>query len=137
MQTGSSIEIDGRKITSHAVNHTVGSVAYRLVGQKEGFVFTGDMSSTPELWLALLDEKNISKVIVDCSFTNADYDLAERSKHFCPRSLIKDISEMPDAVEFLIYHLKPGQEEQIMKELHAASGKRVITALNCGDQFQF
>jgi len=76
-------------------------------------------------------------VIVDCSFTNADFELAEVSGHFCPRSLIEDVKTMPLSTDFLIYHLKPGQEEAIMQELKRDAGDRRFEALSCGDSFEF
>ena len=69
-------DLGNRHLTAHVVNHTVGSVAYMVANAKSGFLFSGDMSSTPELWTALRAEKKLSKVIVDCSFTNADMELA-------------------------------------------------------------
>lgn len=131
------ISIGNRTLTPLTVNHTVGSVAYLVNNSKAGFLFSGDMSSTPELWTALRNEKKLTKVIVDCSFANADMDLAARSMHFCPHSLILDIREMDHSIEFLIYHLKPGQEDLIMQELTAEGGGRHFRALKCGDVFQF
>ncbi|HYD78625.1 MAG TPA: 3',5'-cyclic-nucleotide phosphodiesterase [Paucimonas sp.] len=131
------VDLGGRIVTPHPVNHTDGSVSYFVHGGASGFLFTGDMASTPELWKTFAAERRLSKVIVDCSFPNADARIAERSMHFCPSSLVEDIRLMPEETEFLIYHLKPGQEDQIMQELHAASGKRRFTALKCGDRFVF
>ncbi|MGH8806607.1 MAG: 3',5'-cyclic-nucleotide phosphodiesterase [Noviherbaspirillum sp.] len=136
-EPGATIDIGGRRITPHPVNHTVGSVAYLVDNKKSGFLFTGDMSSTPELWQTLRGETKVSKVIVDCSFSNADMELAAKSMHFCPRSLIEDIRSVPQVIEFLIYHLKPGQEELIMRELAAEGGGRQFRALKCGDTFVF
>ena len=134
---GTPIDINGRTLTPHTVNHTVGSVAYLVNNGKAGFLFSGDMASTPELWEKMGNEKKLTKVIVDCSFANADMDLAARSMHFCPHSLVADIQGMAHDIEFLIYHLKPGQEDLIMQELAAESGGRFFRALKCGDVFQF
>jgi 3',5'-cyclic-nucleotide phosphodiesterase len=82
-------------------------------------------------------EAKLAKVIVDCSFTNADSDLAAVSGHFCPQSLIDDIQTMPHSTDFLIYHLKPGQEEVIMQELRTDARGRSFEALKCGDHFVF
>jgi hypothetical protein len=95
------------------------------------------MASTPALWSAFRQEARLKKVIVDCSFANADAELAEKSLHFCPQSLQTDIASMPESVEFLIYHLKPGHEDLIMRELNDADGTRIFTALKCGDAFDF
>ncbi|RJF99219.1 3',5'-cyclic-nucleotide phosphodiesterase [Noviherbaspirillum saxi] len=134
---GATVELDGRRLTSHPVNHTVGSAAYLVQNGRSGFLFTGDMASTPELWTAMRLETKLSKVIVDCSFANADRELAAKSMHFCPGSLIEDLHAMDDRIEFLIYHLKPGQEDLIMQELKAGGGGRPFRALKCGDVFEF
>lgn len=131
------IDIGGRQLVAHPVNHTVGSTSYLVKNGRSGFLFTGDMASTPELWATLSNEAKLSKIIVDCSFANAEMELAARSMHFCPRSLIADIRSVAHSVEFLIYHLKPGQEDLIMQELHAEGGGRPFRALACGEIFQF
>jgi 3',5'-cyclic-nucleotide phosphodiesterase len=132
---GATIDIAGRSISTYAVNHMAGSVAYLVKQSKPGFLFTGDMCSTPNLWAALADGKSISKVIVDCSFRNSESGLAARSKHFCPQSLLADIGAIAHSIEFLIYHLKPGQEDMIMEELDADGGERAFKALKSGDVF--
>ncbi|WP_334188849.1 3',5'-cyclic-nucleotide phosphodiesterase [Noviherbaspirillum sp.] len=134
---GATIEIKGRHITSYPVNHTRGSVAYHAHNGTAGVLFSGDMSSTPALWNALAGDSRLRKVIVDCSFPNAECELADKSMHFCPQSLIADIHAMSHSIEFLIYHLKPGQENQIMEELQAAGVDRPFTALKTGDIFLF
>jgi cAMP phosphodiesterase len=137
MEPGVALELGGRTLVAHPVNHTVGSSAYWVHNSQAGFLFTGDMSATPQLWTALRDEPRLRKVIVDCSFADADRDIAERSLHFCPATLLQDIQSLPARVEVLIYHLKPGHEELIMRELRAQGGAREFTALQCGDVFAF
>lgn len=137
LEPGTAVELGGRIVTPHAVTHTRGSVAYWVHNGAAGFLFSGDMASTPSLWQAFADEPKLRQVIVDCSFPNADAGIAERSFHFCPRSLIEDVARMPERTVFLIYHLKPGQEDIIMNELRAGGGRRSFTALKCGDQFDF
>lgn len=134
---GAALEIKGRVIASHPVNHTPGSVAYFAHNDRGGFLFSGDMCNTPALWEALQKQPNVSKVVVDCSFPNAEHELAALSMHFCPKSLAEDIGALPHSIEFLIYHLKPGQEDLIMDELKAAVGDRPFRALKCGDTFSF
>lgn len=135
--TDETIALDGRMIQACPVNHTDGSSAYWVRRDKAGFLFTGDMASTPSLWSVFRNEPRLQKVIVDCSFANADADIADKSRHFCPRSLLADIAAMPASVEFLIYHLKPGHEDLIMQELKDEGGTREFKALKCGDIFDF
>jgi 3',5'-cyclic-nucleotide phosphodiesterase len=138
---GAAIDIGGRRIASYPVNHTDGSVAYLAYDNRDesntGFLFSGDMCSTPALWAALKQEKRLGKVVVDCSFPNAEAELAAMSRHFCPQTLLADIDAMAQSIEFLIYHLKPGQEDLIMEELGDAAGNRAFRALKYGDVFVF
>lgn len=134
---GDTIALGERSIVPHAVNHMLGAVAYQVHNARDGFLFSGDMGSTPALWRAMLQQQKLSKVVVDCSFPNAEAPLAEKSMHFCPQALLDDIAAMPHSIEFLIFHLKPGQEDTIMAELNAAAGGRPLRALQCGDSFSF
>lgn len=137
LAAGCTLDLNGRLITAYPVNHTVDAVAYWVHNNHKGFLFTGDTVTTPALWPRFVNESKLEKVIIDCSFTNAELELANLSKHFCPQTLVQDIAPMPQSLEFLIYHLKPGQEEQIMQELRDAGGKRVFTALKKSDRYSF
>jgi 3',5'-cyclic-nucleotide phosphodiesterase len=134
---GATLKIDGRLVSSFPVRHTPGAVAYWVHNERDGFLFSGDMCSTPEMWAHLAKQPDLSKAIIDCSFPNAERELADISMHFCPRTLLGDIEHMPHSIEFLIYHLKPGQEDQIMNELKADGGDRNFRALKTGDIFTF
>ncbi len=136
LEHGQVIELDGRSITPFPVNHTPGSSAYWVHSTQRGFLFTGDMSATPQLWQTLHGEPKLKQVIVDCSFPNVDRELADKSMHFCPRTLIDEIAALPDSIEFLIYHLKPGQEDLIMQEL-ASGSSRPFRAVRCGDVLEY
>ena len=136
IEHGVALELGGRLITPFAVNHAAGASAYWVRSARGGFLFTGDMGSTPQLWERLADEPLLRQVIVDCSFTNSDSALAELSLHFCPHTLSEEIRAMPQAIEFLIYHLKPGQEDLIMREL-AEESSRQFRAVHCGDVFEY
>lgn len=134
---GEAVRLGERRLVPHPVNHTVGSLAYLVDNGRGGFLFTGDMASTPALWNAMRAEPLLRKVIVDCSFPDADRGIADRSLHFCPASLVADLGGLAPQVEILIYHLKPGHEETIMRELRMQSGDRAFTALAGGDEFHF
>jgi 3',5'-cyclic-nucleotide phosphodiesterase len=137
MQAGATLELNGRFITAYPVNHTVDAVGYWVHNNQNGFLFTGDLAATPALWAQFAREPKLRKVIVDCSFPNAELTLANLSKHYCPQTLIDDIRPMANSIEFLIYHLKPEQEQQIMDELLKADKDRIVRALAQSDRFEF
>ena len=132
----STVELNGRFIQSHPVSHTVDGVAYWVHNKQGGFLFTGDLSSTPGLWSHFANEKRLKHVFIDCSFTNSEIDIALASKHYCPSTLLADITSMPKATKFFVTHLKPGQENLIMGELMANSDFQ-FTALTSGLQFEY
>lgn len=137
MALGTTIVINGRSISSHPVNHVVDAVGYWVHNGKKGFLFTGDTASIPHIWEVFSNEKKLEKVIVDCSFANDESDVATKSKHFCPQTLTEDVRSMPKSIEFLIYHLKPGQEDRIMHELVTGGEGRKYRALKFADTFEF
>jgi cAMP phosphodiesterase len=120
----STVEINDRFITSFPVNHTVNAVAYWVKSIKDGFLFTGDLTTTPNLWEHFKNKEKVSVVIVDCSFPNEECELAFKSQHYCPKTLIEDIQCMPSETDFLIYHLKPGAEDMIIQQLNQSTTHR-------------
>lgn len=137
LEHGVACDMGGRSITAYPVNHAVDATGYLVRESGDAFLFTGDMATTPALWEKMKTESRLAKIIVDCSFTNADFELAAVSGHYCPQSLLADIRSMPDSADFLIYHLKPGQEDMIMQELRINGKARSFEALKCGDSFVF
>lgn len=136
MPTLGTVEINGRHIQSHPVNHTVDAVAYWVHNQKNGFLFTGDLSTSPDLWSHFLEEELLSQIFVDCSFPNGEAEIAWASKHYCPQTLLADIHAMPRDVNFAVTHLKPGLEDLIMQELQTDTVHQ-FTALHSGARFEF
>lgn len=134
---GSTVVLKERTFLSCEVNHTVEAAAYLVRSKERGFFFSGDMGSTPALWQQLAQEAHCDAVIVDCSFPDTEERIATLSKHFCPRALIEDIQPMPYSTQFLITHLKPGEEENVMRELRAHDGKRLFDSLKKGEIFSF
>jgi len=137
LTTDAPLALDGRQISAHPVNHVVDAVAYWVHNGHRGFLFTGDTATVPALWQRFGADSRLQRVIVDCSFAEAEHELAARSRHFSPRALAADLRRMPAAVEFLVFHLKPGQEQRIMDELTSADPQHRYTALASTDIFHF
>jgi 3',5'-cyclic-nucleotide phosphodiesterase len=137
MPFDSTLELQGRSLTSCEVNHTVEAAAYVVTNGERGFFFSGDMGSSPDVWKRLAAENRCDAVIVDCSFPDTEARIAGLSKHFCPQVLASEIAPMPYSTQFLITHLKPGEEENVMRELHAHDAKRLFKPLARGEIFSF
>ena len=126
-----------RSITAYPVKHTVPAVAYLVDNGRAAFLFSGDMSSSPEMWAAVAGEPRISKVIVDCSFPDAQSAIAQLSMHYSPRSLLEDIASLPNSIALLVTHMKPGCENLILQELRKGVADRPLDALKRGDRLVF
>ncbi len=136
MVPGSTVQINNKFIQSHSVNHTVDGVAYWVHNEVGGFLYTGDLGHTPDLWKRFSKEDKLRQIIVDCSFPNEEEALANLSRHYCPLTLLKDVRAMPKSIEFFATHLKPGREDAIIAELNN-NPDRLFTALHRGDRFTF
>ncbi|MEQ1774785.1 MAG: 3',5'-cyclic-nucleotide phosphodiesterase [Burkholderiales bacterium] len=109
--------IAGRTITPLPANHVVPAVGYRLDSGAASLVFTGDTTSSDELWREVNRIENLRYLIVETAFSNAERELAIRAKHFCPSLLGEQLELLTRQAEIFITHLKPGEGDMIMREI--------------------
>jgi ribonuclease BN (tRNA processing enzyme) len=109
--------IAGRTITPIPANHVVPAVGYRLDSGNASLVFTGDTTSSDELWREVNRIENLRYLIVETAFSNSERELAIRAKHFCPSLLGEQLELLTRHAEIFITHLKPGEGDMIMREI--------------------
>ena len=114
---GIGTTISGRTITPMPANHVVPAVGYRLDSGSASLVFTGDTTSSDELWREVNRIENLRYLIVETAFSNAERELAIRAKHFCPSLLGEQLKLLMQRAEIFITHLKPGEGDTIMREI--------------------
>lgn len=136
MKPGSSIEIDGRVIEMITVNHAVPGVGYRVESGGKAFAFSGDTTSNENLWASLNKHDSLDLLFVESAFSNKDLDLARIAFHYCPALLAKDLPKLRHRPRVCISHLKPGEEETIMKECRKALPEWKLKQLCSGDVFK-
>ena len=136
MAKGSTLDINGRSIEMIAVNHTVPGVAYRIESQGKSFAFSGDTRTNKTLWAALNKHDNLDLFFVESAFANKEADLAELAGHYCPRTLAEDLPLLKHRPKVCISHLKPGDENRIMKECQKALPEWKLHQLKSGDRFK-
>ena len=136
MHAGTYIAVDGRQIQMIPVNHTVPAVAYRIESAGRSFAFSGDTTSNEGLWAALNGHEGLDLLFIESAFANKDIELARKASHYCPRLLAKDLSRLKHRPRVCISHLKPGEEELIMKECREALPGWEIHQLQGGDVFE-
>lgn len=132
---GVPLRLKDREITAVPANHVVPGVGFLLRGPSGSLLFSGDTASHSSLWEQVDATADLKHLIVECSFPNAQEDVALASKHYCPETLAADLSLMRPEPSVWITHLKPGGEAGIMAELDTLVPGRVW-ALEEGMEFE-
>ncbi len=138
MEHGEVLEIRGRSIEMIPVAHTVPCVAYRVENLENGkaLAFSGDTATNDTLWPALNKHDSLDMLLIECGFPDSYADIAELSKHYCPKTLAEDLEKLKFDPPIGISHLKPGHEAGIVWEIaEAFPGHNVLRLVN-GDEFE-
>ncbi|MDH3343237.1 MAG: 3',5'-cyclic-nucleotide phosphodiesterase [Gammaproteobacteria bacterium] len=136
MTKGGTLNIDGRSIEMIEVNHSVPGVAYRVESQGRSFAFSGDTTTNNTLWAALNKHDQLDLLFVETAFANKDAEIARLAFHYCPQTLADDLVKLTHRPEVFITHLKPGEENRIMKECQKALPDWKLQQLKSGDRFK-
>lgn len=128
-------------VTPFPVKHPTPAVGYILDSGESSLAFTGDCHDSPAFWQRLSQQKGLSQVLVDISFSNDYQTVADISGHYTAAGLARDLAEWPATVAKPIIgvsHLKPGFEEKILEECERllASGW-IVQRINKGDKIPF
>ncbi|MDQ1363045.1 MAG: hypothetical protein QG652_905 [Pseudomonadota bacterium] len=137
MQPGDVIDFNGRQIEMIDVSHTVPACAYAVTSGGRTLVYSGDTSTNDVLWTRLNQYPRIDFMIMESAFANHDLQLSQLAKHYCPSLLAEDLKKFRHRPQLGISHLKPGEEQRIMDECHAAMGNEwSLHQLKTGEVFQ-
>lgn len=117
LMEGEPVKFGDRLVAAIPAHHVVPAVGYLLRGPVASLIFSGDTASHDALWQEAKHTPDLKHLVVECSFQDALADIAEASKHYCPKTLAPDLSKLKAGVDVWITHLKPGGEEGIMAEL--------------------
>ena len=114
---GTTVEIDGRRITPLPANHVVPAVGFHLDSGESSLVFTGDTTTHDPFWVEINKIKNLRYLIIETAFCNRDKELAIKSKHLCASMLAESLNKLECNPEIFISHLNPGEADIIMNEV--------------------
>jgi cAMP phosphodiesterase len=122
VKLGETITLKGRKFTPLPANHVIPAVGYHVDSGEASLVFTGDTTTCDALWVEVNKIENLKYLIIETAFSNNELELAKLAKHLCPSLLVAelgklDVSNMQQALEIYITHLKPGEGKSIMQEI--------------------
>lgn len=133
---GTPIRARDLTFTGVTVQHPVDSVGF-LVEQGDRYVaISGDTGPTQALWDIVNAKAGLQAVFIELSFPNRMQWLADRSGHFTPQTLAKELEKVEAQVPVFLYHLKPA----FLAELHAevaALGNPRLRILELDDELEF
>lgn len=117
VEAGTSVEIDGLRITPIDVAHTVPAVGYVVDDGHAVLAFSGDTATNDSFWSALNQLPRLDRLIVEVSFPASEAEIGQITRHYTSGTLAADLEKLNHRPELLITHNKPGFEAQIQAEL--------------------
>jgi ribonuclease BN (tRNA processing enzyme) len=133
---GQKIELSGRSFEVIPVTHTQPAVGFRVQAPDGGsFAFSGDTRSTDRFWQVLNSYPGLDMLIVECAYADHEEALSQIAGHHRPSTLATDLGKLDHLPALYITHQKPGQEEQIMRELSVLVDGREPRMLKPGQVF--
>lgn len=134
---GQQVKLDGRIIEAVPVTHTQPAVGYRVQSPEGGsFAISGDTKSTDKFWTVLNNYSDLDILIMECAYADHEEVLSQIAGHHRPSTLAEDLRKLQHQPELYITHQKPGEEEQIMRELAALVDGRELKLLRRGQVFE-
>ena len=133
VEFGDRLHLDDIEVTILESAHTVPTCGYKIKKNNQAFVLTGDTYMNNKLIDLLNEDKSISSLLIDVSFSSVKEDLAFKSKHLTPKLLEKMLTGLHrDDLVIYSYHQKPAFTKEIDDELKALDllkngGKRLTT----------
>jgi len=117
-------------------SHTVFAAGYLLTGEKTSILYSGDTTTTDELWALGKVAESLAAVFVETSFPNRLETLAFETGHLTPALLDLELAKLDKPeVPVKIFHMKPQYLEEISAEL--ASRQERCRILNGNERFVF
>lgn len=106
------------RITAFAVPHTIPAVSYLIDDGRVSIVVNADTGGGGIFRNLPKGASPLRAVFLEASFPNASREFAKLTGHLTPELLGEEIRDLPDDVEVIVTHLKPGFETQLFREVN-------------------
>ena len=117
---GEEFRVAHLRVTAATVNHIVPTVGLVVSDERATVAFSSDTAETEEFWELLNRVPRLDALLIEASFPNDMYDLAEVTRHLTPASLDHELKKLShNGLDILAVHLKPTYREQLLEELKA------------------
>ncbi|MEN8170063.1 MAG: 3',5'-cyclic-nucleotide phosphodiesterase [Pseudomonadota bacterium] len=134
MEPGEHIVVGDTHFSMIPVNHIVPTVAYTVEYPGGVFAFSGDTTTNDTLWEGLNALERLDHLVIESAFSNAELELCEMSKHYCPQLLAADLQKLRHNPQIYLSHAKPGEEEMIYEECRQLMPERPLHHLTGGER---
>lgn len=129
---------EGEFVEPFKTNHTVPSCGYVVSKGSSSVAITADTYQSLPVWEIVNSRKDISSLVIECSFPSSMDILAKESKHLTPKLLEKELKKLKrDDMTIYINHLKPNFEDIIKAELSLSDSLKSCITLEDYDLIKF
>jgi ribonuclease BN (tRNA processing enzyme) len=123
---GASREVlPGWHVEAVGLNHTVPTQAFLIRRGNRSLIVAGDTAETDELWALANRQRDLAALVIECSFPDAEADLAALSGHLTPRTLASQLALLDHDVPVLVTHVKPEFVQEVAREIGALADSRI------------
>ncbi|MBN8442331.1 MAG: 3',5'-cyclic-nucleotide phosphodiesterase [Thauera sp.] len=137
VKVGESVRLGGRCITALPAHHTVPAVAFCMDSGAGQLIYSGDTAYCPDLIAMINQRRALRHLIIETAFSDEQRGLALASRHLCPGMVASILDEVTVSPEVHISHLKPGQGDRIMQQIHAHEPRLPVSRLVQGQVLEF
>ena len=128
-------EVGGLQWTPFEVDHTVPTFGYLIDDGEHCIAWSSDTGPTRKLWELVDTDPRIENVMLEASFDNSRQELADRTGHLTPRTLVTELAKARRNPRVLAHHLKPACAERVREEL--AESAPDVEVLEQGKAYEF
>jgi ribonuclease BN (tRNA processing enzyme) len=133
---GAAFDVEGYRVTPFAVPHTVPAVSYHVDDGRKSVVICADTGGGGIFKALPKNASPLAAVFLEASFPNRMKDFAVMTGHLTPEMLGRECEALPDGVNVLVTHMKPGFETELAQEV-ADLGRHGVRPCRDGDVFDF
>ena len=125
-------------IEGFATDHTVESCGYKISRGERSLVITADTYDLSSMIALVQKSKDVSALVIECSFPSNMEKLAKESKHLTPKLLFEALKPLEKrGIMLYINHIKPLHQEIISSEIALLKGDWKVKILKDGEKITF
>ena len=138
---GQVLRLGGRQIEVLPARHTVPAVGFAVLAPAGAWVYTGDTGPNPALWQRLRGLQ-VHHLVIETAFGDDEQGVAHVSGHLHPAALARELAHWQQLqtrqaaqhrpAQIHITHIKPGELEAVMADIHRLGLGLQPSALQAG-----